>query len=173
MSGLFAIPVIGMKEGCHQYDFELDNEFFAQFEDPETEEGSLVAHIEADKVSTHIDLLIRISGVVSLMCDRCLGKFSRNLECENRLLLKFGEDIDNEDPDIITMPADEHEIDLKQILYEYIVLSLPIRRVHPDDQHGRSTCDPEMLAKLKEHIISGGNETDPRWDELKKLMNNN
>ena len=30
-----------------------------------------------------------------------------------------------------------------------------------------------MLKKLKELIIEEEKENDPRWDELKKLMNNN
>jgi uncharacterized protein len=71
------------------------------------------------------------------------------------------------------MPVDEHELDMKQYFYEYILLALPIKRVHPDDKNGNSTCDPEMLKKLKEHIISEEVESDPRWDELKKLINNN
>ena len=74
---------------------------------------------------------------------------------------------------LLLLPADEHELDLKQYIYEYIHLALPIKRVHPDDKNGKSTCDPEMLKKLKEHIVNNENENDPRWDELKKLMNNN
>jgi uncharacterized metal-binding protein YceD (DUF177 family) len=74
---------------------------------------------------------------------------------------------------MITIPADENDLDMKQYFYEYIVLALPIKRMHPDDSTGKRTCDPEMLEKLREHIIGEENETDPRWDELKKLMNNN
>ncbi len=38
---------------------------------------------------------------------------------------------------------------------------------------GRSTCDPEMIRRLEEHLAAGENKTDPRWDELKKLTENN
>jgi len=71
------------------------------------------------------------------------------------------------------LPADEHELDLQQHFYEYIHLALPIKRVHPDDQSGNSTCDPVMLKKLKELIVEEKYENDPRWDELKRLMNDN
>jgi len=70
---------------------------------------------------------------------------------------------------MITMPADEFHFDLSQFFYEYIHLALPIKRVHPDDKEGRSTCDPEMIKKLQEHVIEDKNSTDPRWDGLKKL----
>jgi uncharacterized metal-binding protein YceD (DUF177 family) len=173
MSGLYALPISGLKEGRHYYDFEINKEFFEQFEESEVKEGNLKAVIEADKRSTHIDLVIRIRGDVRISCDRCLGVFSQTIDCENRLLIKFGKVHDESDPDIITMPADENELDLRQYFYEYIVLALPIQRVHPNDKNGKSTCNPEMLKKLKEHIVNEENGTDPRWDELKKLVNNN
>jgi hypothetical protein len=45
--------------------------------------------------------------------------------------------------------------------------------VHPVDKHGENTCDPVMIKKLEEFIIEEEKENDPRWDELKKLMNDN
>ena len=173
MSGSFTIPLVGLKEGRHTIDFEIGEEFFEQLEESEVKEGSLIAYIEMDKRSSHIDLSVRISGDVKICCDRCLEMFSYPVDCTNRLLVKFGKSMESSDPDIITLPADEQELDLKQHIYEYILLSIPIKRVHPDDEFGNSTCDPFMLKKLEEFIIDQENEIDPRWDELKKLMNDN
>jgi uncharacterized protein len=173
MSGLFTIPISGLKEGCHCYDFEINKKFFDQFEESEIKEGSLNAVVEADKLTTHINLTVRIKGSVNISCDRCLEAFKQPVNCENRLLVKFGRVSNNGDPDIITLPADENELDLRQYFYEYILLALPIKRVHPADKSGKSACDPEMLKKLKEHIADNEMINDPRWDELKKLMNNN
>jgi uncharacterized protein len=173
MSGTYIIPLSGLKEGRHTFDFEIGNEFFEKFEESEIKEGRLVAIIELDKSSTHIDLTVRLSGNVLLCCDRCLEMFLYPLNCENRLVVRFSKVIEEIDPDILTIAPDEHELDLQQHLYEYIHLALPIRRVHPDDRKGNSTCDPEMLKKLDELIIDSENDNDPRWDDLKKLMNNN
>jgi uncharacterized protein len=173
MSGLFTIPISGLKDGRHYFEFEINKDFFDQFEASEVNDGTLSANIEAEKCSSHIDLNIKINGIVRICCDRCLGIFPLHIDCENRLLIKFGRKRDESDPDIITTPADEHELDMKQSFYEYIHLTLPIQRVHPDDKNGNSTCDPEMLKKLKEHIIEEDHGTDPRWDELKKLINEN
>ena len=172
MSGLFTIPVSGLKEGQHSYDFEINKEFFELFEESEVREGTLKAHVEADKRASHIDISVKINGAISISCDRCLGIFSQPVDCENRLLVKFGKIHDESDPDIITIPADEQELDMKQYFYEYILLALPIQRIHPDDKNSNSTCDPEMIKKLQEHIVNEENGTDPRWDELRKLMNN-
>ena len=173
MSGLFTIPIGGLKEGQHYFEYKIDKAFFEQFEESEISEGDLTVNVEADKRASHIDLSIGISGTVRVSCDRCLGIFSQPVECTNRLLVKFGKTHEEEDPDMIIVSSEEHDIDLKQFFYEYILLALPIKRIHPDDSSGQSTCDPEMLEKLKEHISGEEEETDPRWNELKKLMNNN
>jgi uncharacterized metal-binding protein YceD (DUF177 family) len=173
MSGIYSIPIGGLKEGKHSYDFEINKEFFEQFEESEVREGKLAVTVEADKRSSHVDLAVRIEGTITISCDRCLGVFSHPVSCENRLLVKFGRVNDESDPDIITVPADENELDMAQYFYEYILLALPIQRIHPVDKNGNSTCDPEMLKKLKEHVINEEVGNDPRWDELKKLINNN
>lgn len=173
MSVTYTIPISGLKEGRHTIDFEIKKEFFEQFEESEIKEGSLVANIEMDKRSTHLDLEIRITGSVRICCDRCLEMFSQPVVSENRLLVKFGKNEEENDPDLLFLAVDENELDLKQHIYEYIYLALPIKRVHPNDENGNSTCDPEMLKKLKEHMVDEDPETDPRWDELKKLLNNN
>jgi uncharacterized protein len=175
MSESYSIPISGLKDGRHTIDFEINKEFFEQFEESEVKEGSLIANIEIDKRSSHSDLVIRISGSVRICCDRCLEMFFQPVNCENRLLVKFGKVIEDSDPDILSVPVDVNELDLKQHIYEFIHLALPIKRVHPDNSKGKSTCDPVMLKKLEELLIEDDeeNEVDPRWDELKKLMNDN
>jgi uncharacterized metal-binding protein YceD (DUF177 family) len=173
MSVLCTIPVSGLKDGQHLYDFEIGNKFFEEFEESEIKEGSLSVNIELDKRSSHFDLIVKITGMVRICCDRCLEMFFQSIVCENRLLVKFGKNWDDNDPDIITIPADEHELDIKQYLYEFIHLALPIQRVHPGDKRGKNSCNPDMVEKLNKHIVDEKKENDPRWDELRKLINNN
>ena len=173
MSGSYTIPLGGIKEGYHSFNIEIGKAFFEKFEESEVTDGSLIAFIEMEKRSSHADVLIRISGSVRVSCDRCLEMFSQPVDCENKILVKFGKRLEDSDPDVLSLPADQSELDLQQHLYEFILLALPIRRVHPDDKKGKSTCDPVMLEKLEEHIVEEEPENDPRWDELKKLMNDN
>jgi uncharacterized protein len=163
----------GLKAGHHTLDFEIDNKFFEEFEESEVKEGTLKVVVELEKRTTHLDMTITISGTVQINCDRCLESYSQPISCENRLLVKYGKSAGDTDPDIISLPVGENELDIKQQLYEFIILALPIKRVHPADRNGKSTCNPEMLKKLEELIIEEEKENDPRWDELKKLMNDN
>jgi len=173
MSGLYSIPISGLKEGRHYFEYNIDKAFFEQFEESGAMDGDLNAAVEADKRTSHISLTVRISGTIKIPCDRCLGIFEQPVDCTNRLLVKFGKVDDEDDPDMIVVPAGEHDLDLKQFFYEYMLLALPIRKIHPDDMDGNSTCDQEMIEKLKEHIVEDENSSDPRWEELRKLMNNN
>lgn len=160
-----------MKKGCHNFNFKIGNDFFALFEESEIKEAALNVVVKADKASSHIDLNVVIDGIVNVSCDRCLGVFSFPLKCDYRLLVKFGKVHDETDPDIITLPAEESELDLMHYFFEYIILALPIQRIHPVDENGNSTCDPEMINKLNRHMINIIS-TVSCWDELKKIMNN-
>ena len=173
MAGSFTIPAVGMKDGHHLYNFEIDKKFFDLFEDSEIREGNLAVRVESQKSTSLADLNIRITGEVQVCCDRCLEMFGHPVDCENRLLVKFGTEMDDSDPEIITIPRDANELDLKQYFYEFIHLSLPIQRIHPENEIGESTCNPVMIQKLREHLVEENIKTDPAWDELRKLMNDN
>jgi uncharacterized metal-binding protein YceD (DUF177 family) len=172
MSPTYNIPLSGLKEGLHTFDFEINKEFFEKFEGSEINEGELVAGITVEKRSTHADLRIKISGTVRIVCDRCLDMFDYPLSSENRILVKFATKSEEIDPDILYLPHGENELDLQQHIYEFIMLALPIRKIHPNDSDGKSKCNPAMLQKLND-LRAEEPESDPRWDQLKKLMNNN
>ena len=173
MPGKYTIPIGGIKDRHHIFDFEINKAFFDLFEESEIKEGELIAVAEVLRSTSHLEIVIRISGKVRICCDRCLEMFNQPVGCENRLLVKFSNIKDDSDPEIITLPQDENELDLKQYFYEFIHLALPIQRIHPDDAKGISRCDPFMLQKLKEHLVDKESDDDPRWDELRKLMHNN
>jgi uncharacterized metal-binding protein YceD (DUF177 family) len=95
------------------------------------------------------------------------------VKCDNRLVVKFGAVRVEDDPEILTVPRDENELEMAQYFYDYINLALPIKRIHPDDSDGNSGCDPVMLSKLKEYLVDEEIKEDPRWADLKKLLNGN
>jgi len=173
MPGLYSIPLAGLKEARYTYDFKIGDDFFEAFEGSEIQRGELDAVVVLQKSSTHIEFDIVINGRAEVICDRCLDSFYLPLSSVNRLVVKPEREWAEVDPDMITMPLDEHEIDLSHFFYEYIHLALPLKRIHPDDSEGRTTCNPEMIRKLEDHLLSGEEDSDPRWDELKKLTRNN
>jgi len=171
----YAIPYSGLSEGKHQFDFEVDDRFFAEFETSEIEKGNLKIQVQLEKRSTYLKLSFSIDGEVELVCDRCLESFYYPVESQRKLLVKFSEKPVEDEADLIYLHPTDFQIEISQYIYEFVILSLPIRRIHPNGKDGESLCDPDMLKKLEELRYHGKNlneADDPRWKELKKLSDN-
>jgi uncharacterized metal-binding protein YceD (DUF177 family) len=157
--------------GEHQFDYDIDHLFFAEFEKTEIEEGTLKADVNLLKEERMITLRINIKGDVQIMCDRCLEYFAFPIDFEGKIYIKPQSEVEEEKLDTIGVEEDETEINLAQYFYESIHLMLPLKRVHPDDENGNSTCNEEML-ELIEKYKKGEDEDsiDPRWEKLKNLF---
>lgn len=166
----FVIQFAGLAIGRHDYNFEISDPFFKDFENSEIENGTFSIHVELLKQSTMLVLDFSVSGVTNVLCDRCSENFDLEVEGRNRLIVKLGAEDFEEESDIVSIPLTESEIDISQYVYEYIILSLPKRRVHPENKKGRSGCNPETLKKLEKISVKEKNKkTDPRWEKLRSL----
>jgi len=172
--GQYSIPFKGLKEGNHFYEFDIQDDFFNHVEGAIVEGGDLKVDITLEKQSAMMVLHFKIEGTVRQICDRCLGEFNQQIENQAKVIVKFGEELKEETDEIMVISESETQINVAHLIYEFIVLAIPIRHVHPDDENGKSTCDPKMLEKLEElrssHHDEGKDDTDSRWDELKKLI---
>jgi uncharacterized metal-binding protein YceD (DUF177 family) len=171
----YKIQFVGLAAGKHEYDFKVMDSFFEGLEYSEIKKGNIRIDMTLLKQSAMMSLEFKISGTVKVPCDLCTEEFDMPITGDYKLIVKVGgSDTANEDDDIIMIAANEHELDLAQYIYEYIVLSLPIKRVHPDDEDGNSTCDPEMIEKVKKYLTDdpGDDKSDPRWDGLKGIKLN-
>ncbi|MEW6468693.1 MAG: DUF177 domain-containing protein [Bacteroidota bacterium] len=166
----FVVQFSGLSMGRHEFDFQVDDSFFEQFSNSEISKGDFTVRLELLKQSTMLVLDFDIRGSVNVECDRCSEAFDLHVEGQSRLIVKIGNEDFEEESDIIVIPSTESEIDVSHSIYEYIILSLPQRRVHPVDKKGRSGCDPETIKKLEKVLLKEEKKrTDPRWDKLKKL----
>jgi uncharacterized metal-binding protein YceD (DUF177 family) len=160
-----------LSAGNHDFVFDIDKKFFDDFEGSEIKEGKVNVLVNLTKTANFLELNFRLEGTLLATCDRCLDEFELPIEYLTKLYVKFGDITDDQNDEIIMLPYSEGELDIKQFIYEYIHLSLPYKRVHPNDKKGKSTCNTEMLKKLGEYTVKEHTETP--WDDLKKLMNKN
>jgi len=167
----FVIPFSGLSLGIHTFDFEINRKFFESIEYSEIHDGEISWHVELNKQNNMLIFNFSFSGKVNVTCDRCADDFDMPIEGNNRLIVKFGNIAYEETEEIIVLTETEHEIDLAPFIYEYLILAMPLKRVHPDDENGVSQCDPEVIKKLEEISIrhKDNNDIDPRWDALKNL----
>lgn len=161
------IHFTGLGLGDHSYHFKITDEFFEQFEYSEVEHADIDIDIILEKQPSMLILDFDIRGNVDFICDRCQESFTQFIQGKEQIIIKFGqENIDSTD-EIIVLPLSENKIDLSQHIFEYINLLFPYRRVHPDDIHGESLCNKEMIERLKS--LEKTEQTDPRWDILKNI----
>ena len=166
----YSIRFTGLKEGRHEFGFELDDAFFSNFSNTEIHRAGLKAFVVLEKKTSFLELLIDISGPVRVTCDRCLEEFDLPVSSTNRLYVKFGEKTHEQSDEVTILAAGESKIGLGQFFYEYAHLALPYRKVH--EMAAGGICNGEMLENLEKNgtILKEFNATDPRWDQLKKLL---
>ena len=166
----FVIQFAGLSIGKHNFEFVIDDSFFKEFENSEIDNGNFSVKVELLKQSTMLVLDFEIEGATSTLCDRCSENFDLPVEGKNRLIIKLGTDEFEEESDIVSIPLTDSEIDIAQYVYEYIVLSLPKRRIHPENKKRKSGCNTETLKKLEKILLKEKKKTiDPRWEKLKTL----
>ncbi len=171
----YIIQFVGLSLGAHDYEFNISDKFFKDFEFSEIKQGDIRVNLTLLKQAAMMALQFEISGTVKVNCDLCTSEFDLPITGSYKLMVKVGgSDSTEEDDDIITIAANEHELDLKQYIYEYITLALPIKRVHPKDKKGKPTCDKEMLKKLNDYLtdVDPEKQIDPRWEQLKNIKLN-
>ena len=146
----FIIHFVSLKEGVHHYDYVITDKFFEKFELSEISNGHLEVDIILEKHTSMLELRFDIEGFVMIPCDLCLEEFEMSIKSSNKMYVKFGNDYTEVADDIIMLPRNADEINVAQFIYEYINLAIPIRRVHPLDENGEATCNPEMIRLLNE-----------------------
>lgn len=169
----YAIPFVGLSTGKHLYKYEIGDSFFEEIDYSEIKKGSLKLDLTLNKQSVMLVLDFSIEGTVNIPCDRCNEYFDLEIKSENELGIKTGGD-DISGDDIVSIPTTESEINIAEYIYEYIMLSLPIKRVHPDNKKGESTCNKEAMRIYNKYVKKEEEQKpiDPRWEKLAGLKLN-
>lgn len=161
----YDIKYAGLKQGHHEFEFEARELFFDTFDYSEFKEGEIKITVDLEKQSTMLVLDFVLSGWVLTTCDRCGEDMQQTVEGEFRLIIKFGDEEIEESDEILVLPHAEHKVNVSRYIYEYIVVSVPQRRVHTDD-----ACNADVMSRLNNIQPESQDEPiDPRWAALSEL----
>ena len=170
----YLIPFVGLKIGKHQFDYQIDNTFFKNFDYDEYNAVSVKVDIVLEKKSTMLELDFKHKGTVNVPCDVSGEEFDLPIKGKLKLLVKFGDAFNDENEELLILPHGEFQVNVSQYIYELIILSVPLRRVHPGVKDGSLSDVIEKLESLspKENKKEEqqNNDIDPRWENLKKLL---
>lgn len=168
----FVIPFSGLKIGKHEFEYEVDNTFFDDFGYDEFNEADIQVLAGLNKISTMMELDLTATGTVNVNCDVTNEPYQQEVDGALQLVIKFGAEFNDDNDEILILPHGEHQVNIAQYVYEMLVLAVPQKRVHPGVEDG--TLQSEALDKLEElqpkETRSNKENTDPRWDGLKKLL---
>jgi uncharacterized protein len=166
----FSIPFTGLKLGKHQFEYAVTDAFFDQFEYSLVKKANLQCRVELERQETMLILNFNISGTIDANCDKCLAQYPQEVDIHEQQVAKFSEEPLGEDEEIIVLTKNDHEINIAGLIYEYINVAMPFITVCGNEGN-TPYCDKEMLESLNKLTANTEQQenTDPRWDVLKKL----
>ena len=178
-----------MQADSCKYEFLLDNLFFAHIDGPEVQKGKVNVELTVKKTSRAFELSFQTEGIVWVPCDRCLDEMEQPVTSSDKLMVKFGHEYAEEGDNLIVIPEEEGEINVAWFMYEFIALAIPMKHVHAPGK-----CNKAVTSKLNKDLRTSGDDDaeesfgagedivvedeaeeqiDPRWNELKKILDNN
>lgn len=178
----YDIQIQGLIDGYHEFEFEVNDKFFAAFDQDMVEKGKFSVFLELNKSATMLQLDFDITGSVDLICDRSLDEFTQEISVEEPYIYKFGATRKLVADDMEIIPFGTADINVAQLIFDFIALAIPIKRLHPryddeDDEAGFIYSSKAEKAAESEDETEEKQETkeqdiDPRWAALKSLKNN-
>lgn len=165
----FIIPIEGLSFGVHQFDFQIDQEFFKHFENSPIEDGNFTMQLHFDKRPDMLVLNFEFSGKFMTDCDRCLEAINYPVTGKQQFLVKYSSQA-SDDAEIIYITKDTTLFNVAKYAYESICLNLPITKFcdETDKQH----CDEKMLDYL-DSSEEDNKADNPIWEALKDFKKNN
>ena len=181
----YKIDLKGMKNDTYSCEYVLDNLFFESIDSPEVQKGKVHVALTVKKTAGLYELSFKTEGIVQVTCDRCLDDMDQPVTSTDKIKVKLGEDF-SESGDIVIIPEETGEINVAWFMYEFIALSIPMKHVHAPGK-----CNKAMMGTLNKYLRVSADENaeemeveeetaddkeqviDPRWNELKKIIDNN
>jgi len=156
----------------------VDESFFNLDEQIEVRRADVDVTLEVTRKSENtFRLEISCKGTVTIPCDRCLDDLDLPVDLDYRLNVEqMGTELDDSNDELLIVPAEWRELDTAPLVRDTVLLALPMTRCHENEDD----CNPEMLNVLDSHRVEAvpdGDDqpqsettgTDPRWEALKKL----
>lgn len=165
----YKIDIADLSIGEREYKFDFSDDFFSNFEHSIITNGNGEIKAVLNKNETFIELSLHILGKIILICDRSLNQFDFPININRKLIIKFGEEPENNDEDdIMFINWNTPSINIAHILYEFISMEIPMKKLHP---RYKEVDDNDELIYSSEGIQN--EPADPRWSKLNELKKDN
>lgn len=162
----YKVELATLKEGKFEQDFECGTEFFKNMENPDILNGDVHVHMDGEHKADRYYLSFHCEGVVEIPCDRCLDPIEYPIDAEYKITVEFGDEYNDASDELLIIPHTDRWLNVAYMLYDTIVLSIPLRHVHP-----LGKCNRAMAAALNKHRAGAINDEETE-DMLYEVENN-
>ena len=170
----FEIAFVGLKPGVHEFEYDIDDKFFKEYQEQEFKNCTALVKMSLDKHNGFLLLKCEVGGKLEVQCDRCGNQLPFDLWDEFNMMVKMVENPDEmneqeEDPDVFYISKGESHINVGEWIYEFINLSIPMQRMCSEEEMGGPHCNKEVLAMLKKMDVQNKPDENPLWKGLEKF----
>lgn len=152
----FIISIKGLPEGRHAYEFNVGHSLFEYYGNTQVSDADVCVKIEVEKGRGWMNVTNCSKGTVTVECDRCLDDLLLDVDFTASMAVKFSKEgageVEADDEFLIVNPSDG-ELDLRQFIYDYICINMPVTRVHKEGE-----CNAGMIDRLKMNSVQESTE---------------
>lgn len=157
----YKVELASLKDGHYEQDFEIGSEFFKNMENTDVLSADVKVHLDLEKRNDVYDCTFRCNGMLQVPCDRCLDPLDHEVDTEYHVVVKYGDSYDDGADNLLVIPYSNSYLNVAYILYDTILLTIPLRHVHP-----LGKCNRAMADALRKHRRSSDEEAEEAMEEV-------
>ena len=170
----FEIAFVGLKPGVHEFNYEITDKFFVDFQEQDFKNCKAKVKLELDKKNGFMLLKFELGGQLEVICDRCNSNLPLELWDDFNVIVKVVDDPEQmneqeEDPDINYIGRGESHISIANWIYEFINLSIPMYKTCSYENMDGPYCNKEAKETLKKLEAGKEKNDNPLWKDLEKF----
>jgi len=170
----YEIAFVGLKPGVHEFIFEVDDRFFEDYGVQDFQKVQAHIKLKLEKNNSFMRLRFEIGGKADVICDRCNNELPLQLFDEFTVTVKMVEEPDvmndqEEDPDVYYISRGESHLDVKDWIYEFVSLSIPMQKTCEYENMDGPYCNPNARELLNDMRPREEPKENPVWKGLERF----
>lgn len=170
----FEIAFVGLKPGVHEFSYTIDDRFFEEYQEQDFRKASAQVQLFLEKNNSFMILRFEIGGKAEVTCDRCNADLPIQLFDDFTITVKMTEEPEimndqEDDPDVYYISRGESHLYVKDWIYEFINLSIPMQRTCEYENMDGPNCNPTARELLKGMKAGDAPKENPLWKGLEKF----
>lgn len=170
----YEIAFVGLKPGVHEYNYEIDDKFFEDYQEQDFRHMKAAVKLLLEKNNSFMRLKFEVGGKTEVTCDRCNSNLPIDLFDEFTVTVKMTDEPEvmneqEEDPDVYYISRGESHLDVKDWIYEFLILSIPMQKTCEYEQMDGPYCNPAARDLLNNLRPEDEESTKSIWKGLEKF----